>query len=81
MRSRSRLVEGFPGFRRFEFRQEAGRGGRYVIVTWWDSREDLKRWLASDEHKSTHKRLSDGSRSEIDPPRVEIHEVLEVSIG
>lgn len=79
MRSRSKLVETFPGFRRFEFRQEAGRRGRFVIATWWDSRADLKRWLASDEHRATHSRLSDEARGQIDPPQVEVHEVLEVS--
>lgn len=79
MRSRSRAVEMFPGFRRFEFRREAGRGGRFVIVTWWRSRDDLRAWLKSSEHAATHTRLTDAARAGIEPPRVEVHELLEVS--
>lgn len=81
MRARSREVESFPGFLRFEFRREAGRRGRYVIATWWESRSDLKRWLSSAQHASTHTRLSDECRAQISPPRVEVHDVLEVSVG
>lgn len=79
MAQRSRSVERFPGFVRFEFRREVGRRHRYVIVTWWQSRDDLRRYLASDEHRTTHEKLPAELRAEIDPPRVEIHEVLEAS--
>lgn len=79
MRARGRVVESFPGFQRFEFRREAGRGGRFVIVTWWRCRDDLRAWLKSSEHAATHTRLSDEARAEIEPPRVEVHELLEVS--
>ena len=79
MSQRSRAVERFPGFLRFEFRREVGRRHRFVIVTWWENRDDLRRYLASDEHRRTHERLPAAVRAEIDPPRVEIHEVLEVS--
>lgn len=76
LRHRSELVDAFPGFRRFEFRKDARRRGHYVIVTWWDSRADLRRYLASDAHRATHSKLSEGARSAIRPPRVEVHEVL-----
>lgn len=79
MRTRSRAVERFPGFQRFEFRKEAGRGGRFVIATWWRSRSDLRAWMQSPEHAATHTRLSDVACAGIEPPRVEVHEVLEVS--
>jgi heme-degrading monooxygenase HmoA len=76
MRSRSGLVESFPGFQRFEFRRDAGRRGHYVIVTWWDSRADLRGYLSSEAHRSTHSKLSERARAVIGPPRVEVHEVL-----
>jgi heme-degrading monooxygenase HmoA len=79
MTRRSRAVETFPGFVRFEFRRELGRGNRYVIVTWWESRDDLRRYLASPEHRRTHERLSQSARAGLGPARVEIQEVLEVA--
>ena len=79
MARRSRAVETFPGFVRFEFRRELGRASRYVIATWWDSRDDLRRYLASPEHRSTHQRLGESARAALGPARVEIQEVLEVT--
>lgn len=79
MTARGRRVETFPGFVRFEFRRELGNGARYVIATWWRTREDLRRYLSSPAHRATHGRLSEAARRGLGPPRVEIHEVLEVS--
>ena len=79
MRTRSRQVEGVPGFVRFEFRRDARSRGRYVIATWWQSKADLRRYLASPEHRETHERLTTAARGSIDPPRVEVHEVLDAS--
>jgi heme-degrading monooxygenase HmoA len=77
MADRSRAVETFRGFLRFEFRRELGRANRYVIATWWESRDDLRRYLASAEHRSTHHRLSESGRAGLGPARVEVQEVLE----
>jgi heme-degrading monooxygenase HmoA len=79
MSVRSRAVEGFPGFLRFEFRRELARESRYVIATWWETKEDLRRYLSSPEHRATHGKLSDAARSGLGPAKVEIHEVLEVA--
>lgn len=79
MAARSRLVETFPGFTRYEFRLERGKEPRYVVVTWWETREDLQRYLSSPEHRSTHEKLPELIRAGLGPPHVEIHEVLEVS--
>jgi heme-degrading monooxygenase HmoA len=77
MANRSRAVESFPGFVRFEFRRELGRAGRYVIATWWENRDALRSYLASPEHRATHSRLSRSARAGLGPARVEIQEVLE----
>jgi heme-degrading monooxygenase HmoA len=79
MRTRSHRVEQFPGFVRFEFRRDARSRHRYVIATWWESRADLGRYLASPEHRQTHERLTAAARGSIDPPRVEVYEVLDAS--
>ena len=77
IRTRSRSVDSFPGFIRFEFRRELGRDPRFVIATWWDTRENLRTYLASDEHRATHGMVPDHLRSGLGRARVEIHEVLE----
>jgi heme-degrading monooxygenase HmoA len=79
MGSRARRVEQFPGFVRFEFRREVGRSRRHVIATWWETLDDLRRYLASDDHRATHQKLDPHVRARIGKPRVEVHEVLEVS--
>lgn len=79
MQQRSRAVETFKGFKRFEFRREIGRQHRFVIATWWDSRADLKRYMASDAHRSTHSKLTPQQRAGLGRPEVTIHEVMEES--
>ena len=79
LRTRSRQVDRFPGFVRYELRRDARCRHRYVIATWWQSRADLQRYLASPEHRQTHARLSAATRSVIDGPRIEVHEVLDAS--
>jgi heme-degrading monooxygenase HmoA len=81
MATRTRAVDSFPGFIRYEFRRELGKRPRYVVITWWETREDLHRYLASPEHRSTHERLPEGVRAGLGPPHVELHEVLEVADG
>lgn len=77
IRERSRSVDRFPGFIRFEFRRELGRQPRFVIATWWETREHLRAYLASEEHRATHGMVPDHLRSGLGRARVEIHEVLE----
>lgn len=79
MKSRSRAVETFQGFRRFEFRREIARGQRFVIATWWDSRADLKRYMGSEAHRSTHSHLTIEQRAGLGRPEVVIHEIMEIS--
>ena len=42
-------------------------------------KSEVRRYLASPEHRETHERLMAGARGSIDPPRVEVHEVLDAS--
>jgi heme oxygenase (mycobilin-producing) len=72
---RSHLVDGFPGFRRLEILSPAKAGGDWMLATWWESRDDLRRWLRSVEHRETHERTPDALRPYLRTARVEIYEV------
>jgi heme-degrading monooxygenase HmoA len=72
---RSHLVDRFPGFQRLEVLLPAKRGGDWVLATWWDSRDDLRRWLRSDEHERTHGRAPAELHPYLRSARVEIFEV------
>jgi heme-degrading monooxygenase HmoA len=72
---RAHVVDRFPGFQRLEVLLPAKRGGDWVLATWWDSREDLRRWLRSDEHERTHARTPEELHPYLRHARVEIFEV------
>jgi heme-degrading monooxygenase HmoA len=72
---RSHLVDGFPGFRDLQVLAPAKRGGDWVLATWWDSREDLRRWLQSVEHDATHERTPVELQPYLKQARVEVYEV------
>jgi hypothetical protein len=51
------------------------QGGDWVLATWWDSRDDLRRWLRSDEHERTHRRAPAELGPYLRSARVEVFEV------
>lgn len=77
LEQRSHLVDGFPGFQRLEVLSPAKANGDWVLATWWDTRDDLRRWLRSAEHENTHARTSDALRPYLRKARVEVYEVRE----
>lgn len=72
---RSHLVDGFPGFQHLEVLAPAKRGGDWVLATWWDSRDDLRRWLRSAEHAETHERTPASIAPFLTRAKVEVYEV------
>ena len=72
---RSHLVDGFPGFRRLEVLEPAREDGDHVLATWWDTRDDLRRWLRSAEHAETHGRTPSELVPFLRHARVEVFEV------
>ena len=72
---RSHLVDEFPGFQRLEVLLPVTRGGDWVLATWWNSRDDLRRWLRSAEHERTHQRAPAELHPYLKQARVEIFEV------
>ena len=46
-----------------------------MLATWWDSREDLRRWLQSRAHEETHDRTPADLQPYLRQARVEVYEV------
>ncbi len=55
--SRIRLVEGAPGFPRIEVWRDVVRPGVFQMVSWWDSAEDFRTYMRSEEHRCSHARI------------------------
>jgi heme-degrading monooxygenase HmoA len=75
LQGRSHVVDGFPGFQRLEVLSPARADGDWVLATWWETRDDLRRWLRSAEHGLTHDRTPDSIRPFLRTARVEVFEV------
>lgn len=60
-RNRLGEVDEGPGFIRLDVWSDAVDAGRYMMVTWWTSREACRDWLRSDAHDRSHARMPDGS--------------------
>lgn len=50
-------VDSFPGFQRLEVWRDAGRPGAYLMVSWWDSRNDFTAYMRSEQHHRSHARI------------------------
>jgi len=55
-RARARLVDSHDGFLGLELLREVGRGGRYVLVTRWRTRDDFRRYMKSEDYRAAHAR-------------------------
>ena len=55
-RERSRLVDGFPGFRYLQLLRPQAGPATHTFVTAWDSREAFRRYMSSTEHSISHGR-------------------------
>jgi heme-degrading monooxygenase HmoA len=75
LQDRSHVVDGFEGFRRLEVLAPARADGDYVLATWWETRDDLRRWLRSAEHADTHGRTPSELAPFLRTARVEVFEV------
>jgi len=53
-RERSRRVDGHDGFLGLEVLRAAGRTPEFLLLTRWESRDALKRYLRSDDFRAVH---------------------------
>ena len=54
---RVRLVEAATGFQRIEVWRDGVRPGVFQMVSWWDSAEDFRAYMRSDDHRTSHARI------------------------
>lgn len=50
-------VDDHPGFVRLEVWRDPRRPGRYLMVSWWDSRDAFTAWMRSEAHRRSHARV------------------------
>ena len=55
-RERSRLVDDFPGFLYLQLLSPQSGGATHTFLTAWESREDFRRYMQSEEHSISHAR-------------------------
>jgi heme-degrading monooxygenase HmoA len=56
-RTRLGEVDGWPGFRELQVWRDEQRPGRYLMVSWWDTREQYAAYMRSDSHRRSHARI------------------------
>lgn len=73
-RARLGEVDSHPGFLRLEVWRDPRRPGRYLMVSWWTSKEAFGAWMHSDAHDRSHERIPEdpGPR----PVRFDRYEVI-----
>ncbi len=54
------LVDGWPGFRHLEVWADRADPTSLVMVSWWDSEEEFRAYMASDAHRTSHARIPVG---------------------
>ena len=50
-------VEGWPGFLRLEVWRDPRHPGRYLMVSWWETRDAFSAWMQSKSHDRSHARI------------------------
>ena len=56
-RDRLHAVETTKGFRGLQVWREANAPGQYLMVSWWESRDDWHGYMRSAEHHASHARM------------------------
>lgn len=76
-RSRAGLVDGMPGFLANHVLRPTKDGEPYVVLTFWNSREEFEAWTSSDEFRQGHARSSTLPREAFSGQGgLEVHEVI-----
>lgn len=56
-RDRLGEVDDWPGFIRLEVWRDPRERGRYLMVSWWETREAFSAWMHSESHDRSHARI------------------------
>ena len=74
---RAGRVDQMPGFRGLEVLRSQQEPGRYIVVTHWDTREDLDRWQESMAFAASHQGTPQGPGA-AQPISAEVWDILEI---
>ena len=76
-RNRAHLVDGMPGFISNKVLRPVKKDDPYIVLTFWESREEFKNWVNSEEFRKGHSQS--GSLPEeafTGENKLEIHEIF-----
>ncbi len=60
-RSRLGRVEHWEGFDHLEVWRDQARADRFVMTSWWDSRDAFAGYMRSNDHRRSHARIPQGA--------------------
>lgn len=60
-RNRLGRVEHWEGFRHLEVWRDQARDDRFVMTSWWASRDAFASYMHSDDHRRSHARIPQGA--------------------
>lgn len=76
-RQRARLVDDMPGFQSNLVLRPTESGAPYVVLSFWDTRDDFEAWTQSEAFRKGHARSGSLPKEAFTAPSVlEIHEVF-----
>lgn len=76
-RNRAGLVDTMPGFVGNQVLRPHNEGDPYIVLTFWETKDDFDNWVRSDAFAKGHSRSGTLPREAfIAPSKIEIHEVI-----
>jgi heme oxygenase (mycobilin-producing) len=79
-KERAGLVDGMPGFIKFQILRPTADGDPYIVQTYWESHEHFTAWTDSDAFKQGHGQSGTLPKEAfLDRPKLEIHEVMDTA--
>lgn len=56
-RDRLGEVDSYPGHLGLQVWRDNQKLGRYLMVTWWETEDDFRRYMQSESHRCSHARI------------------------
>ncbi len=76
-RQRAGLIDGMPGFISNQVLRPTSPEDPYVVLTFWESRQQFEAWVRSPEFTQGHARSGSLPREAYSSPnKIEVHEVV-----
>jgi len=60
---RLHAVDAWPGFVRLEVWRDGRTEGRYLLVSWWTSKDHYRAYMRSDDNRDSHARVPTGDHA------------------